>query len=148
MESCELSVGRVFILRLHTGEVLHEIIEKFARENSIVNATLSIVGGADAGSKIVVGPTIPVTGKIVPLHYVLEAPSEITGTGTLFRDEDGNPIMHMHGSVGRQGKSTTGCFRTGVIAWLVLEVVITELVGEGPYRKKDDFNGFKILEIE
>lgn len=148
MKSCEMSVGRVFLLRLQTGEVLHEVIEDFARRNSIRNATLSIVGGADAGSRLVVGPAVPITGKIVPHTYVLDAPSEITGTGTLFPDEEGTPIMHMHGSVGRQGKSVTGCFRSGVVAWLVLEVVITELVGDEPYRKNDPVNGFKILEIE
>lgn len=148
MKSCELSVGRVFVLRLETGELLHEAIEDFARRNSIKSATLSIVGGAAAGSKMVVGPTVPIDGKIIPLSHTLDAPSEITGTGTLFTDEDGNPVMHMHGSAGREGKSTTGCFRAGIIAWLVLEVVITELIGEGPVRKLDRLNGFRILEIE
>lgn len=148
MKSCELTPKRVFLLRLETGEVLHKVVEEFARKNSIKYATFTIVGGCDAGSKIVVGPTMPISGSIVPLTHTVDKPSEVTGTGTIFPDEDGMPIMHMHGSIGREGKSVTGCFRTGLIAWLVLEVVITEYSGEGPVRKLDKVNNFKILEIQ
>lgn len=54
----------------------------------------------------------------------------------------------MHGSVGRDGKSVTGCFREGVIAWLVTEVMITEMIGTGPVRKKDGPSGLEVLKIE
>ncbi len=148
MRSAELSVGRIFVLRLETGEMIHEVIEKFARENSITYATISIVGGVDKGSRMVSGPTLPIDGRIVPIIHEVNAESEVTGFGTIFPDEEGNPIMHMHGSVGREGNSSTGCFRAGMIAWLVLEVVISELNGKGPIRKKDALTGFKVLEIE
>lgn len=148
MRSAELSVGRVFVLRLETGEIIHEVIEKFARENGITYATVSIVGGVDKGSKMVAGPTLPIERKILPIVHEINAESEVTGFGTIFPDEEGNPIMHMHGSVGREGNSSTGCFRAGMIAWLVLEVVILELNGKGPIRKKDASIGYKVLEIE
>jgi len=148
MKSAELSVGRIFVLRLETGERIHDVVEKFARENSITYATFSIVGGVDKGSKMVSGPTLPIEGRIVPIVHEINAESEVTGFGTIFPDEEGNPIMHMHGSVGREGNSATGCFRAGMIAWLVLEVVIFELNGKGPIRKKDELTGFKVLEIE
>ncbi len=148
MKYSEMSAGRIFVLRLETGEFLHEVIESFAREHDIKSATVTIVGGCNAGSKMVVGPRLPIESNIDPIVYTVEAPSEITGTGTVFSDENGDPIMHMHGSVGRDGHSVTGCFRAGIIVWLVLEVVIKEIVGNGPLRKKDPLTGFKILEIE
>ena len=148
MKYSEMSAGRIFVLRLETGEFLHEVIESFAREHDIKSATVTIVGGCNTGSKMVVGPRLPIESNIDPIVYTVEAPSEITGTGTVFSDENGDPIMHMHGSVGRDGHSVTGCFRAGIIVWLVLEVVIKEIVGNGPLRKKDPLTGFKILEIE
>lgn len=148
MRSAELRDGRVFVLRLEDGEVLHESIESFCRQNGIVRATVTAVGGVDAGSTMVVGPTIPIKGKIKPLTYTLDAPCELTGTGTVFPDEDGNPIMHMHGSVGRDGMSVTGCFRVRMVAWLVLEVVIREIVGDGPVRTMSDERiDAKLLEV-
>lgn len=143
-----MAIGRVFVLRLETGELLHEAVEDFARANGIRNAMLTAVGGVDKGSKMTVGPKHPSEGEISPIFHVLEAPHELTATGTLFPDEDGNPIMHMHGSAGREGGSVTGCLRSGMIAWLVLEVTVTELVGGGAVRKKDPGSEMKILRIE
>ncbi|MDR0887734.1 MAG: DNA-binding protein [Candidatus Methanoplasma sp.] len=146
MRSAELTQGRVFILRLESGEILHEIIEDFARKNGIKRALITAVGGVDKGSVMVVGPTVPYDEKIKPLFHTLEAPHELTATGTLFPDESGNPLIHMHGSAGREGKAVTGCLRSGMIAWLVLEVTITELLGDGPVRVTE-CNGLKILDI-
>ena len=148
MRYSELSTGRVFILRLESGEVLHEAIESFSQEHNIQAAFLTAVGGVDKGSKMVVGPELPVEKGIVPQIHILDAPHELTASGTLFPDEDGKPLMHMHGSAGRDGRSVTGCLRAGMIVWLVLEVTITELKGDIPIRKTDPENGLKILHIE
>jgi predicted DNA-binding protein with PD1-like motif len=148
MKSAEMTVGRVFILRLETGEVIHEVLEKFAKDNGISYATVSIVGGVAGGSKMVSGPTLPIGKRIIPIVHSVESESEVTGFGTIVPDESGQPYLHMHGSVGREGKSSTGCFRAGMIAWLVLEAVVTELIGKGPVRKTEPLVGFKVLQIE
>jgi predicted DNA-binding protein with PD1-like motif len=147
MKSLAMSTGRVFVLRLETGEVLHEVLERFAKDNGIKNAAVTAVGGIAKGSRMVVGPEVPYDDGIVPMIHTIDAPHELTASGTIFQDEDGNPMMHMHGSAGREGKAVTGCLRAGTIAWLVLEVVIIELVGEGAVRKKDEKAGMKVLEL-
>lgn len=149
VKSTQFSIGRVFVLRLETGEIIHRVLEKFALENGIKNATVSIVGGICAGSKMVSGPHLPIVdGKVDPYIHTVDNESEVTGFGTIFCDESGVPIFHMHGSVGREGGSSTGCFRVEMMAWLVLEIVVTELIGTGAVRKTDPITGFKILEIE
>jgi len=90
---------------------------------------------------------MPIEDKIEPIICRLDAPSEFIGSGTVFRDDEGTPVMHMHGSVGRNGKSVTGCIREGIIVWTVMEVIITELTGNCPVRKMDNRVGSKILEI-
>ena len=145
MRYSECSEGRVFVLRLESGEILHESIESFASCNKINAATVIAVGGADAGSVLVVGPDDPFSSPIVPLKYELNAPHELMGTGTIFSDSDGVPVMHMHCSCGREGNSVTGCARAGVKVWLVMEVVITELKECKAKRLKDEVSGFDLL---
>ena len=138
MRSAELAHGRVFVLRLEDGEVLHEAVESFCRDNGILRATVSLTGAVDRGSVMVSGPTVPIEGKVVPLTLTLEDPCELTGAGTVFPDGDGVPKAHLHGSVGRKGFSATGDLRPRTVVWLVMEAVITELLGEGPVRAVSD----------
>ncbi|MCL2607381.1 MAG: DNA-binding protein [Methanomassiliicoccaceae archaeon] len=148
MRSDECSVGRVFILRLEEGEILHEAVESFALANNVKAATVTATGGADTGSKLTAGPKIPLSSSVVPLLYELDAPHELTGTGTIFQNADGTPVMHMHCSCGREGKSVTGCARAGVKVWLVMEIVMIELSGSRSKRIKDKRSGFELLETD
>ena len=56
MDFTEAKLGRIFILRLHQDEVLHEVIEKFASQKNVSSALCFFLGGAEDKSKIVVGP--------------------------------------------------------------------------------------------
>ncbi|MCL1983859.1 MAG: DNA-binding protein [Methanomassiliicoccaceae archaeon] len=145
MRWTECSAGRIFILRLEEGEILHEAVESFCLKNNIDAAAVTATGGADKGSKLVVGPEMPLSSPVVPLYHELNGPHELTGTGTIFQDAGGRPVMHMHCSCGREGRSVTGCARAGVKVWLVMEVVITELIGCGSKRLIDEGSGFVLL---
>ena len=145
MSSSECSPGRVFVIRLDDGEILHEAIESFAASRNIHAATVTATGGAAKGSRLVVGPKMPLSSPVVPLYHELDGPHELTGTGTIFRNADGVPKMHMHCSCGREGRSVAGCARAGVIVWLVMEAVITELKGCAAKRLTDKDSGFELL---
>jgi predicted DNA-binding protein with PD1-like motif len=145
MERSEGTTGRVFVLRLRNGEILHESVERSAKANGIAAATVIAVGGADAGSVLTVGPAVPLSQPVEPLRHVLDAPHEFTGNGTIFPDASGEPVLHMHCSCGREGRSVTGCVRSGVRVWLVMEVVITEIVGTNAKRLMDPGSGFELL---
>ncbi|MCF8360672.1 MAG: DNA-binding protein [Prolixibacteraceae bacterium] len=146
MKFSEAKTGREFILRLDDGEILHEVIEQFAAEHKIRAARIMLVGGADKGSKLVVGPRESRASKIEPMEIVIDDAHETTGVGTLFLNEEGKPVSHIHLSCGRGSKVITGCARRGVKVWLVFEVVITELVGTEARRVKDH-NGFELLSV-
>lgn len=138
MKGVGLGTGRAFALRLEEGEVLHEAIEAFCRMNGILRASVSLTGAVGPGSVMVSGPKVPIGDRIEPLTITLDEPCELTGAGTVFPDESGNPIAHLHGSVGRKGFVATGDLRPRMTVWLVMEVVIIELVGEGPVRVESD----------
>lgn len=136
----------MFVIRLEDGDIVHEELERFAREKSIQAASVIALGGADAGSRLVVGPEKARETPIRPLEHVLENVHEISGVGTVFPDETGKPILHMHMTCGRKGKTVTGCIRSGVKTWQVMEVVLLELLDTQGSRLPDPATGFKLLE--
>ncbi len=146
MKYSQAQQGRVFVLRLEDGDVVHETIERFAREMNIRAAALIIVGGADKDSRLVVGPRQSRTETIEPISHVLEETHEVTGTGTLFPDETGQPLLHMHMACGREGKSVTGCIRDGVRVWHIMEVILFELVNTTARRVPQPPMGWKFLQ--
>lgn len=145
MKFSEAARGRVFIIRLEQGEVVHEVLEKFALEHGVKRAALIMVGAADQGSSIVCGPRDPDARPVEPLRFALPAVHEMTGVGTIFPDQDGHPMLHVHAAFGRDGKASAGCVRSGVVVWQVLEVVMFELVGSAR-KVRDADTGFDILE--
>jgi predicted DNA-binding protein with PD1-like motif len=146
MKYSQAKMGRVFVLRLEDGEILHEAIEKFAREHDLKAAAVLAVGGAAGGSRLVVGPEDGEARPVNPLEHALSGVHEIAGVGTVFPDEKGDPILHMHAACGREASTVTGCIRAGVETWQVLEVILIELSGSSAVRRLDPPTGFKLLD--
>lgn len=134
------------MIRLEDGDILHETIEAFASEQGVRAGALLAVGGVDRGSKLVVGPEDGRSSPVVPMQHILDAVHESAGVGTLFPDEDGNPILHMHVACGRTDRTVTGCVRRGVRVWHVLELILIELEDTGSRRRSDPETGFKLLQ--
>ena len=146
MKYSEAKQGRIFVIRLEDGDIVHDEIERFAREKSIRAAGLIIVGGADQESKFVVGPEQGRATPVVPMEHVLDEVHEIAGVGTLFPDDEGNPVLHMHMACGRKSFTVTGCIREGVRVWHVMEVILFELADTTGLRTHDSETGFKLLQ--
>ncbi|MBA4394173.1 MAG: DUF296 domain-containing protein [Desulfobacca sp.] len=145
MKYSQAKQGRIFVIRLEDGEILHETIERFAGDQGIQSAYMIVLGGVDQQSRLVVGPEDGRALPVNPLTHDLEEVHEITGTGTLFPDEDGKPMLHMHVAAGRKESTITGCVRTGVKTWQVAEVVLIELLETTAVRKLEPALGFKLL---
>ncbi len=146
MKYSKAQQGRIFVIRLEDGDIVHEEIERLARQHSISAAALIIVGGANHGSQLVVGPEQGKARPVRPMKHVLDGVHEVAGVGTLFPDEEGSPVLHMHLACGRNGETVTGCVRTGVCVWEVMEAILIELVDTTGQRILDLETGFKLLE--
>ncbi len=145
MKYSEAGPGRIFTIRLEDGDILHKEIEAFAKQKQIKAASLIVLGAADVGSILVTGPLQARTKEIVPKTHMLDNVHEVTGTGTLFPDETGEPVLHLHMACGRGFSTVTGCVRRGVKVWHVMEVILQELTGSSGIRKKDVVTGFDLL---
>ncbi len=147
MKYSQARQGRIFVIRLEDGDIVHEEIERLALEEKVNAGFLVILGGADCGSSLVVGPekSRGVT-PITPMSHLLEDAHEIAGTGTIFPDDTGRPMLHMHMACGRKTDTVTGCIRGGVKVWHVMEAVLIELVDTDASRTLDPATGFKLLQ--
>lgn len=144
MQYAQAKQGRVFVLRLEDGEVVHEVLENFAATHGIKRAAVMFLGASQAGSRMVSGPADE-TARPMPVNFnVVGNVSETHGVGTIFPDANGRPTLHMHASFGHKQTVLTGCIRAGVKVWHVGEAVIFELetIGE---RLLDDASGFDLL---
>lgn len=146
MNYTQTSLGRIFVLRLHKNERLHEVIERFAKEKHVKSGMCFFLGGAEDKSKVVVGPKDSKAMPPEPMVMLLKGVHEGYGVGTLFTDEEGTPKLHMHASFGRNENSVTGCVRMGVDVWQIGEVVIFEFTGGSAKRAKNKETGFELLE--
>jgi predicted DNA-binding protein with PD1-like motif len=146
MKYSEASLGKVYVLRLEDGDILHEEIEGFALNHQINAAAVIAVGGVDQDSELVVGPEQGRATPVVPMSHILNNVHEAAGTGTIFPDATGKPVLHMHVACGRNDSSITGCVRKGVKIWHILEVIIIEIKESTARRLKDSVTGFELLE--
>ena len=145
MKYSQARQGRMFVIRLEDGDVVHEVIENFAMQQSISAATLIVLGCADEGSTLVVGPREGRTLPIEPMTHILQNVHEVAGVGTVFPDDEGKPVLHMHMACGRRAETTTGCVRRGVKVWHVMEVILFEILDSTGVRLLEPASGFDLL---
>ncbi len=139
--------GRIFVIRLEDEDIVHECIEQLAREEGVRAGYLVILGGADQGSSLVVGPERSRgVAPVVPMHLQLGDAHEVVGAGTIFPDDAGQPVLHMHMACGRKEQTVTGCIRGGVRVWQVMEAVLVELLDTSAVRRLEPATGFKLLQ--
>jgi predicted DNA-binding protein with PD1-like motif len=148
MQFTEAKLGRVFVLRLHDGDRLPEVLESFATEKNVSTALCFFLGGAKEKSRVVVGPKDGYALPPEPMVTLLDGVHEACGVGTIFADEEGKPKLHMHASFGRKQNTVTGCVRMGVDVWQIGEVIVLELTGAQARRVIDKKTNFEFLEVQ
>jgi predicted DNA-binding protein with PD1-like motif len=145
MEYAVGRVGRVIAARLFEGESLYESIESIATKENIASAGVFITGGFRR-AEVVVGPKEE-TPKIVGNFKEFAGPGEVLGVGTLYRDDEGTPKLHLHAAMGKGDEVIVGCPRGGASTFLVLEITIIEIAGINAQRAMDKQSGVKLLKI-
>ncbi len=146
MKASEGKIGRVFVLRLEDGDVVPDAIEKFALEKGIKVGHVILIGGI-GGGQVVVGPRKTDEMPPDPVLLPVDGAHEVEGVGIIAPDKDGKPVLHIHASLGRGGRTLTGCLRPGVKTWLVGEALIYEILGTSVKRLPDKKSGFSLMEM-
>ncbi len=139
------TVGRIFILRFEEGDSVITEIEAFAKKETIRAGVVQIIGGLRHG-RIVTGPAEETPDEIRPHYEAVEQAGDMLGIGTLFWANE-RPVIHLHAGVGNPSGPLVGCLREPTETFLVLEAIVTEIVGTAPQRVKESRTGACLLEI-
>jgi len=147
VKACEGRIGRVFVMRLEHGDVIPDVIERFAEEKRISAGHVVLVGGIGDG-EVVVGPRHSDERRPQPVLLPVTGAHEVLGLGVIAPDPDGKPVLHIHAALGRSGQTMTGCLRPGVTTWVVGEAIVYEILDVHVRREEDEETGFTLLEIQ
>ncbi len=145
MRYSEGAFGRVFMVKFEDGDDLLEGLMQVASRENIRAATILLLGGIRSAG-VVVGPREPVVPPD-PVWKSLNDGRELIAFGTVFRKADGQPAVHLHGAMGRQGDTVLGCIRKETTAYLVIEAVIAEITGLSARRELDEKTGVVTLQL-
>jgi predicted DNA-binding protein with PD1-like motif len=144
MQYREGSYGRVFLLRFDDSDDLLEALKQFARKEQVRIATITLLGGMRSAG-IVTGPREAVIPPD-PMWTDFRDGREIIGIGSLFwKGED--PLVHLHGAVGRGQETVVGCLRRDSTVYLVIEAVIAEITGIEARKVVNEQTGLAMLEL-
>ena len=148
MQYSQAQYGRIFLIRLEDGDLIPREIETLAKREKVRHGVLFILGGADEGSRLMVGPEdgADIKPGMPIMSRVLDQVHESLGCGTLIPDQTGEPVLHLHLACGRDGKTVAGCARGGVVTWRYMEAVLLELTQCSGQRVVDPETGFGMLQ--
>lgn len=138
------SFGRVFLLKFEDKDDLLGEIRGLAIKENINVGTIMLLGGIRSAG-IVVGPKEAVIPPEPQWMHVNDG-REALGFGTLFRNKQ-EPVIHLHGAVGRGRETITGCIRKDSSVYLIVEAVITELLGIEARKEWNETSGLTMLEL-
>ncbi len=136
--------GRVFILKFDDKDDLLKEIKQLAGKEKIRAGTIMLLGGMRSCG-VVSGPREPVIPP-EPVWFNFNDGREVLGFGTLFWQEN-EPIIHLHGAIGRGSETVTGCIRKDSRVYLVVEAVITEILGIEARKATDANSGLVMLQL-
>ena len=136
--------GRITVVRFSDGEDVLGGLAEICRKENIRAACFNVVGGMKGG-RFVVGPeTEEMPPK--PVWRELQDSHEAVGFGTIFWDRE-QPKVHFHGAYGKRDSVKAGCMREGSEAFLVLEVVLTEILDVDIVRELDPVSNMVLMKM-
>jgi uncharacterized protein len=82
----------------------------------------------------------------VPVWRQLQESHEAVGFGTIYWQGE-TPKVHFHGTYGKCDQVKMGCLREDTQTFLVLEAVITEILGVHACRELDPVSGMVLMQL-
>ncbi len=143
MKYSQGNLGRVFIAKIEHGDDLLSAVRELAVRENLTAAVLFMIGAVQKAS-LVVGPREDVVPPS-PVWKKFDDAHEMVGIGTLFCNENHEPEIRLHASLGRGDDIRTGCIRENAETYLVVEVIILEIVNSDAKRTLDAITGMNML---
>ena len=134
-----LEQGRTFLLRLPRGAELTEAILTFCRKEGIRFGALT---GLGAVTEATLGFYDQAAGEYRRLR--LEGPREILALVGNLSLKDGEVFLHAHITLGEEDGRAVGGHLFAPTRVFACEIVLQELLGQGPERRPDPETGLAL----
>jgi predicted DNA-binding protein with PD1-like motif len=137
--------GRIVVARFEHGEEIVSGMKKLVQESGVTSGVIFFLGALRAGETVAgpCGDTLPP----IPQWLSFDHTHEVVGIGTVFPAE-GEPVVHMHGALGRGEQSIMVCLRRMSEVYLILEVIILEILETPAVRVRDSRSDIRLLKPE
>ena len=135
------TAGRIFTIRFDHGDDFLTELTKLAQKETIRAGWFNLIGGV-RNADVVTGPKEP-TMPPEPVWATIDGAREVVGIGSIFWDENNEPKIHLHTSLGHHGDTMTACVRKGTKTYLILEAYLVEIIGinaSRPWFPEGQFN--------
>lgn len=140
------TVGRVLVARFEDTDDVLAGLAAMARQENVRAAVVQLLGGLRQG-RYVVGPQDDAVMPPAPQWRALTESHECVAVGTIFW-LDGEPKVHLHAALGKGDGVSVGCLRQDTSTYLVLEAIVTEIVGTPARRELDPASGLALLRVD
>lgn len=142
MKYTQGNFGRVFCVRFDHGDDVYKQMTELLKKENVKNATIQCLGAMNE-TEVVVGPSndsIPAE----PMWDRVTNPHEVCILGTAF-DKNGEPGIHLHSVFSRRKNGFIGCIRKSAKAYIIVEAIITEIIGVDIKRDFDSFTELHLM---
>ncbi len=147
MDYAKGTCSRVFWVRFdHNDDLLEKLKELVVKEN--IRQAWFWCLGALRHAQIVTGPRESAVPPIPMWHHIIES-HEVIGVGNItFHEDTGQPVIHLHASLGRADDTRVGCIRKSTEVYLTIECAIMEFSGFEAVRKPKEGMGIDLIEFK
>jgi len=132
-----------YLIRLEPGDEVIESLKRFASEHKVGFAELSAIG---TFRRVTLG-YFDVTANVYRHQTVEEQVEVLSLSGNISRGEDGEPVVHLHVTVGRSDYHTLGGHLVEATVNPTLEVVVTTIPAT-VHRRRDPATGLMMWHLE
>ena len=145
MRCAQGAFGRVFLVKFEYRDDLLAGLREVAAWEQIKAGTITLLGDMRSAG-VVSGPKEPVIPP-EPMWINFQDGREVIGVGTLFW-QGAEPVIHLHGAIGRDTTAVVGCVRRDSSVSIVVEAVIAEMIGIDARRELSGITGVMMLELK
>lgn len=133
---------RAYVLRLELGDDVHDIIQKFCAEHSIVNASVEGIGSFESPSLAHYSIT---TKQFTDKHF--QGIYEVTGLLGNIALVDGQPFAHVHATISGPDMVAHAGHLVKAACSATLEVILYAYPSHHS-KSQDDSIGLKVWDFE
>ncbi len=133
--------GRIFIAKMDNQDDLLTELKNLAVKENVQSAVFYVIGALEKAKFVSCARECVIPPEQIWREF--QDGREIVGIGTVFRNEQKEVLIHLHGAMGKGDLVQMGCLRSNTQVYIIAEVIMLEILGTTALKSPID--GFNLL---